>query len=252
MLGLSWLEKYLCRHARRIITPLPAADDYIVACCGVPRERVVWIPNGVDLSLAPEPAPVAERDCLQVVYAGAHGEANGLGTVLETARLLREQGWEHRFLFRLLGDGQEKLGLQRLAEEWDLSNVVFEHPVPKVEIPDLLSGADIGLLHLRNFPTFMWGISPNKLFDYMAAARPVVCAVTTKDDPVSLAQAGLTVDSEDPAALAAALQRLADLSPQERWEMGLRGRRYVEEHHSFATLSRQFEELLLEVVAEAS
>ncbi len=249
VVGFSYLENHCYRHAARIITLLPRAVEYMVGR-GVPRERVVWIPNGVDLSLVSEPMPCGPHEPLVAVYAGAHGMNNGLDTVLCAARLLQDSGWGRRLLLRFIGDGPEKPGLQQRAREMGLQNVVFADPVAKAEIYQELTQADIGLLHLRRFPVFRWGISPNKMFDYMAVARPVVCAVTTEDDPVRWAECGISVDSEDPEDMAAALRNLAEMTPEERWKMGLKGRRYVEERHSFALLARRFEEVLQEVVEE--
>jgi glycosyltransferase involved in cell wall biosynthesis len=245
---MNHLENGLYRRAQRIISVLPAGYEFL-APLGISRDKVVWIPNGVDLSMVPPPGPAPATDRLQVVFAGAHGMLNGLDTVLAAARILQDQE-ENRLCFKLIGDGPEKPRLQERARELGLQNLHFLKPVSKAEVYGVLSQAHIGLIHLKKLRTFRYGISPNKLFDYMAVARPVVCAVTTTDDPVSLAGAGLTVDSEDPAAMAAALRRLADLSPEERWEMGLRGRRYVEEHHSSAQLSLQFEKALTQAVAQ--
>ena len=249
IVALGRLEQYLYRRARRIITPLSALDDYL-AGCGVPRERVVWIPNGVDLSLVPPvtPAPAGER--LQVIYAGAFGPANDLGTVLEAAALLKAQGWEARLGFTFIGDGHQRAMLEERAHTRGLGNVVFRDAVPKAEIYPLLSASDIGLLHVMALPEFKYGISPNKLFDYMAVGRPVVCAATTPDDPVRRAGAGLSVPSQDPPALAAALRKLAEMSPEQRDEIGRRGRQFVEQQHSFGILSRQFEAALEAAVAE--
>lgn len=247
VLGFSYLENHCYRRAARIVTLLPRASDYL-AERGVPRERVVWIPNGVDLSLTPEPTRPPAQHPLVVVYAGAHGLSNGLETVLDAARLLQADGWGDRLLLRLIGDGPEKPRLQQQAQAAGLRNVSFAAPVPKDQIYQELCAADIGLLHLRPLAVFRWGISPNKIFDYMAAARPVVCAVTTEDDPVRRAGCGLSVNSNDPQALATALQQLALMTPEERWQLGLRGRRYVEQHHNFDDLSRHFEQVLQQAV----
>ncbi len=247
VIAFSYLEAHCYRHAARIVTLLPRAIEYM-AGRGIGRERVVWIPNGVDLSFMPEPTRPAAHHPLVVIYAGAHGLSNGLDTVIDAARLLQADGWQDRLLFRLIGDGPEKPKLQLQARNAGLRNVVFADPVPKEQIYQELCAADIGLLHLRPLSVFRWGISPNKIFDYMAAARPVVCAVTTQDDPVRRAGCGLSVDSGDPRAIATALQRLACMTPDERWQMGLRGRQYVEQHHDFDDLSRRFEQVLSEVV----
>jgi glycosyltransferase involved in cell wall biosynthesis len=123
--------------------------------------------------------------------------------------------------------------------------VRFEAPVPKRSVNDVIAGADIFVLPLHQGGLYRWGMSPNKLFDYMAAARPIVIAVDAPSNPVAEADAGLSVPAEDATAMAQAIKSLLALSPEERWQIGLRGRRYVEAHHDMARLAERFEACLL-------
>lgn len=129
--------------------------------------------------------------------------------------------------------------------------VRFEAPVPKRSVNDVIAQADVFVLPLHQSGIFRWGMSPNKLFDYMAAARPVVIAVNASSNPVVEARAGLTVAAEDATAMAEAIKTVVALSPEERWEMGLRGRRYVEAHHDMARLAERFEACLLSATTGA-
>jgi hypothetical protein len=124
----------------------------------------------------------------------------------------------------------------------------FDAPVPKRDVHDVMAEADIFLLPLHRGGLYRWGMSPNKLFDYMAAARPIVIAVDVPCNPVRESGAGLSVPAEDAAAVAEAIKSLIALSPEERWEMGLRGRRYVKAHHDITRLAERFEACLLSVV----
>jgi glycosyltransferase involved in cell wall biosynthesis len=71
-----------------------------------------------------------------------------------------------------------------------------------------------------------------------------VTAVDASSNPVVEAGAGLSVPAADAAAVAKAIKTVIALSPQERWEMGLRGRRYVETGHDMARLAERFEACL--------
>jgi glycosyltransferase involved in cell wall biosynthesis len=106
-------------------------------------------------------------------------------------------------------------------------------------------------MSLKRLPVYSYGISPNKLFDYLAARRPVIFASSARNNPVAEAGAGITVPPENPSAVAGAVRRLVSLSPDERDEMGLRGRRYVEAHYSYERLSERLEEALEGLVATA-
>lgn len=243
IIGLERIERYLYRHSARIISLLPGAAGHM-AEKGADPARVLWLPNGVDAGLAPEPSPGAAQEAFTVMFAGAHGVANGLDAILDTARLLRGEPVR----FRLIGQGPEKERLMKRAEDEGLTNVTFDAPVPKEQIYGVLAQADAFLMILKDSPVFRWGVSPNKLFDYMAMARPVVFGVSTPFNPIDDAKAGLTVPPEDPAAMAEAIRALMAMSPEARWEMGLRGAAYVKENHDFGKLAARLDAALREVV----
>jgi len=89
-------------------------------------------------------------------------------------------------------------------------------------------------------PIYRFGIAPNKLMDYMMAARVVLHSVEAGNDPVAEAGCGLTVAAESPEAVAEGLSRLAALGADERAAMGARGRAFVIAHHTYPVLARQF------------
>jgi glycosyltransferase involved in cell wall biosynthesis len=248
---LDKIERHLYRKASAIVTLLPGAARYMAAK-GADPSRVVWIPNGIDLELVPTPSPPQPKEPFTVMYAGAHGLANGLELALEAAHLLEKQGWGKRVRFRFVGNGPEKPNLIRRARELELGNVSFEDPVPKGEVYRLLSQADAFLLILKDSPLFRWGVSPNKLFDFLASARPVLFCVGSPFNPVADANAGMSVPPGDARALTEAVKHLALLSPEERWAMGLRGREYVEQHHAFSRLADKLEGVLQDVVHAAA
>jgi glycosyltransferase involved in cell wall biosynthesis len=245
---LAWVERTLYRNASRIVTLWPNSPSYIAARGGHP-DRIVWIPNGVNLDeIRPQPKP-AGNGSLTVMYLGAHGLANSLHTIVDAAALLRAEGYADKVQFRFVGDGPKKPDLTRQAREAGLDGMVrFEAPVPKRSVGAVMAEADVFILPLHEGGLFRWGISPNKLFDYMAAARPVVTAVDAAANPVVEADAGLSVPAADPVALAQAIKTLLALPPEERWNMGLRGRRYVEAHHDMARLAERFEACLRSAV----
>src|SRR5690606_6102044 len=102
--------------------------------------------------------------------------------------------------FVLVGGGPDKPALQRWVAAERLSNVFFFDPIPKVQIPALLQRFDVAYIGWRRQPLYRFGIAPNKLMDYMMAARPILHAVEAGNDPVAEAGCGLTVTPEDPPA----------------------------------------------------
>ncbi|MDQ6887336.1 MAG: glycosyltransferase family 4 protein [Gemmatimonadota bacterium] len=221
--SLFALARFLYRVADGIIVLARGVGEYL-GRLGVPSSRITLVPNGVDASAFLAAAPV-EREPLRLVYAGAHGPANGLDAVLVAASRLRDDG---RVSFLLVGDGPSKAELRDLATQRGLERVCFRDPVPKSEMPALLGDCDGGLMVLRELPLFSFGVSPNKLFDYWGASLPVICNVAG-DVAGMLKQSGGGVQARDGSgeALADAIRNMLSMSPSERRAMGLRGRAWV-------------------------
>ncbi|MGE0001086.1 MAG: glycosyltransferase family 4 protein [Fimbriimonadaceae bacterium] len=247
---LRWIERHLYRSAKVIATLLPASKPYLVSH-GADPEGIVWVPNGVYLPDLPAVAPAPSNRPFVIAFVGIHGVANGLGTVLDAAKILRDRGESETLLFRFVGDGGEKPSLVERAQAQGLSNVEFLDPVAKADVPRVIAEADAGLMILKTSPVFRWGVSPNKLFDYFGAGRPVLFSVEAGNNPVAEAGAGISVQADDAEALAAGALELARTSPERLLEMGLAGRAYVESNHDLAKLGGTLEQVLAAAAARA-
>jgi glycosyltransferase involved in cell wall biosynthesis len=244
---LRMIEVFLYKRASAIIGLLPGVEDHVRSF--VPDAGpVYWVPNGVDLSAIPGVQLPVLSDGFTVVYAGAHGVPNALETMLEAAKIvqLHEEALplSTRTTFVLVGDGKEKGNLNETAARLGLDNMEFRPAVPSTEIPALLSSADVLAITWLDRPLYRHGISPNKLYDYFAAGRPVVMALSSPHDPVSKACAGITVPAENPQAFAEAILQLRAMSRDDRIRLGLNGRRFVEEQHDMADLARKYVSVL--------
>lgn len=236
-IALRWLEKSLYRDAARIVVLLPKAHEYIEPM-GVSPEKIVWIPNGVELDNFPAPVPPPGSDTFTLMYFGAHGMANGLDNLLAAMQLLGRDPAGRRVLLRLVGDGPLKPSLMAMAREKGLTNIRFENPVAKRQVPALAAQADAFVLCVRNLPgLYRFGISMNKIFDYMAAGRPIAMGAAAANNPVAEAGAGITVPPENPQALAKAILELVSLPREAGRRMGTAGRRYLEENHDMRRLA---------------
>lgn len=250
--GLRKLERWLYRRAARTVVLLPHAWQYIVPL-GIAKKRVVWIPNGVDLTLFPSPAPIEEKTAGQpftLMYFGAHGQANGLDNLLCAMQLIEKIPEGKNIYLRLIGDGPLKSSLIKQAQSLKLKNVQFENPVPKSEIPITAGQADAFIFNLIDAPVFKFGISSNKLFDFLAAARPIIFSCDASNNPVEDAQSGITVPPGCPQKLAEAIFHFSGMSLQERQKMGRNGRAYVEKNHGFSQLAKKLAIELDAVCAE--
>lgn len=244
---LRMIEVFLYKRATAIIGVLPGVEDHVRSL--VPDAGpVYWIPNGVDLSVTGSVEPPAKHDGFTVIYAGAHGIPNALDTMLDAAKIVQHNEEDlparARTNFVFVGEGKEKDNLIATSVQLGLDNVEFRSAVQSAQIPALLSSADALAITWHDRPLYRHGISPNKLFDYFAAGRPVVMALSSPHDPVSSAHAGITVPAENPQAFAEAIMELRAMKREDRVQLGLNGRKFVEEHHDIADLAMKFAEVL--------
>ncbi|NLF71265.1 MAG: glycosyltransferase family 4 protein [Candidatus Anammoximicrobium sp.] len=251
IMSLQWAEDFAYRRADRVVSLLPKADSYMRQR-GMAADKFQHIPNGVDLGewercdqKLPESHERIIRDERQagrflVGYAGGHGLSNALEFLLAAAEQLRDQP----VTFLLVGQGPEKPTLEQIAQVRGLTNVRFLAPLPKAAVPSFLTDMDALYLGWRRQPLYRFGISANKLFDYMMAARPVIHSIETAADPVAESGCGVCCAPEDPAAIARATRELLERHPDERQRMGRLGREYVLRHHTYATLADRFLEVL--------
>lgn len=248
------IELWLYRRASRIIVLLPKAWEYICPL-GIPKERVVWIPNGVDLSLFPRAKAVkasSSRD-FTLMYFGAHGHANGLDNILSAMQYVNNSPFGKNIRLRMVGNGPLKSALVDKAKKMGLTNISFEPPVPKSQVPMLAAQADAFVISVRDLPNlYRYGISMNKLFDYLAAERPILISSDAVNNPVAEAEAGFSVPADRPELLADAILKVARIPLEERQRMGRAGREYVEKNHSFQQLAAKLSVVLDEVCTEAS
>lgn len=238
------LERYLFRRAERIVMLWRHTDAYVESQ-GVSAAKILWIPHGVELERYESLAPYlgAPDRPFRVMFLGGFVAANSVGSILDAAAVLQGRG-RNDIRFLLIGAGQEREELIERARQMKLDNVEFRPAVPKRDVARTMADADAFIYGLRDLPLYRFGISLNKLTDYLAAGRPIVFFGRSSYDPVRDAQAGVSVPPGDPDILARAIEGLVALTPKERMEMGERGRRYLLEHHNIPGLAQRLLEVL--------
>ncbi|MEN8151475.1 MAG: glycosyltransferase family 4 protein [Planctomycetota bacterium] len=248
---LTRLELALYRRATRVVTVTDGFRENIVGR-GIEPGRVVTITNGVDTRRF---APVADRaeirdrlgvaDRFVVLYLGAHGVSHALGRMLDVAARWRD---DPSALFRFVGEGAEKRGLEARAAAEGLTNVEFLPAVQKDEVADLYHAADVCLVPLRDVPLFSTFL-PSKMFEIMGCGRPVLASVRGEAAEI-LARSGgaVVVPPEDVGSIDRALRELRE-SPERRREMGRAGADFVRRHYDREVLATRYADLLSKIVA---
>jgi glycosyltransferase involved in cell wall biosynthesis len=239
-------ESFLYGHADRILINSPGFRTHIERK-GADPNAISLVPNGVDVNeIMPSQhdGDLLHEQGLEgkfvALYSGAHGRANDLSLVLDAARALRE---DPSIVFVLVGDGPEKAQLMRSAKAQGLENIRFLPSIPKADMPDLLTSIGCGIAVLKAIPLFKTTY-PNKVFDYMAAGKPVVLAIEGAiQEVIDGAQAGISVPPGDGEALAGAVTKLAR-DPELARAMGARGRTCVEQQFDRKILFRHFHDIL--------
>ena len=242
LLGL--LEKYLYKKADKIISNLPYAYDYIGKF--VEKEKFVWISNGVDLSNI-KYTPKEKNEKFVISYTGAIGIANNLQILLDAAKKLKDR---KNIYFRIVGEGVEKEKLKVFAEKNNLLNVSIENSVPKNEVTNILLNSDVLYFNLKDSPVFNYGISSNKLFDYMASGRVIIFSTKAKNNLIEDAKAGYSIVPDNVEVLEKTILEIYNLSQKERDEIGQKIRKYAEDNYSIEILVDKFEDLLEEEIGK--
>lgn len=246
---LQWIEDRAYRKSDRVISNLPGAVEHMVSR-GLLREKFQWIPNGFSRSDVEQSLPLPSnifkklpQSTFNICYAGTVGAANALHTLIRAAYLLRN---ESDISFTIMGHGREKDTLVESVRELGLTNVYFVAPVPKSMVQSVLKECSVCYLGLTKDSLFRFGVSPNKLFDYLVSGKPIIYGIDSGDyRPVEEFGAGIQIPPEDSVALVEAIKMLRVKSLQELEEMGRNGKKAAFEHHEYEMLAEKLEQVLM-------
>lgn len=242
-----WLEGFLYRRADRLMVNSPGFIQHVT---GRGARNVVLVPNGADPGMfdinGGGAAFRAEHELegkFVILYAGAHGLSNDLGIIVRAANALTNRP---EICFVLVGDGKEKQALITRVQDLGLSNIRFVPPIAKQDMPAILAAADACIAILKPIELYKTTY-PNKVFDYMAAGKPVLLVIDgVIRQVVEAAGAGLFCQPGDPHSLALAAAQLAD-DPDQARAMGLAGRRYVGLYFNREVLAEKLAQVLEEM-----
>ena len=233
------------RVSDQVVSILPKTLEYM-RTRGLDPAKWSHVPNGIalqDYSQKSEmPSDVAldiqniKRTGLPLIgYAGAHGVANALDTLLDAAILLRGKAE-----FILVGKGPEKERLLARIQKEKIHNMHLLGSIPKQSVPAFLNSIDIAYIGWEPCELYKFGIAPNKLMDYMMAAKPIVHSVNAGNDLVSDSNCGLSVPPNDPIAIVGAIEKLIALPEEDRRTLGKNGQQFVRANLSYEILAGNF------------
>ena len=233
-----------------VVSLLPFAYEYMLENGLQSKNKFHHIPNGIVKEdwQNPMELPQAHKLLLEslkqerfvVMYAGGHALSNKLDTLLDCAAITKD---DSSIAYVLVGSGVEKKRLESRKEKEILQNVFFLEGVNKLAIPNLLSYAD-ALYIGGEAPLYRYGISMNKVYDYMMAGKPIVYGVKAKNNDVKEAKAGIEFDFDDVNSLSEAIYSLKKMTIEERRKMGENGKKWVLDNCDYKKLASSFLELM--------
>ena len=248
-------EDYAYKYCDKVISMLPHTQEHMKAH-GLDLNKWRYIPNGICLQEWSSADAIPEEllnkiDSLKkqgkrlIAYAGTLGLANALDNLIEAAKLVQNKD----AYFMIFGIGPEEDHLRELIKKEGLENVALMGSVPKTVIPTLLFEMDILYIGLQRQSLFRFGISPNKLIDYMMSSKPIIQSIDAGNDMVTEAQCGISVEPENAQAVADAVDNLLQKNNTELQKMGANGHQFAMQHHTYEKLAEQFLEIMMEPTA---
>lgn len=246
---LRRLSLKLCSEADLVLSPLPGVRTYLDEN-GFHNKSFLWISNGIESDSHDVEADYGSRNPFTFMYFGSHGNANALDGILEAFERAKVKSPEAEMRLRFIGDGPLKAEVQEYARSLDsFQYVSFEDPVPRSQIISSAREADCLVINLHDHPVYQYGISPNKLFDYLFSGRPIITAFNAPNNPVADAAAGISVPADDRELMADAMLDMYNSDPEVLRAMGVRGLAHVTSSYSYGNLAQRLALALSELVA---
>ncbi|NLG10985.1 MAG: glycosyltransferase [Coriobacteriaceae bacterium] len=239
ILALDMLERWIYQKSDALVFTMPGGWDYIKSRNWehlVRKDKVFHINNGVDLAefddesrtVVYHDTDLEEEGIFTIVYSGSIRLVNDLRLVVDAAQILQNES-RHRYRFLLFGDGDQRPILESHCRQQGIDNVVFKGFVEKRFIPSIVCRADANLISVAASSLGRFGNSWNKMFEYLAAGKPIISNCRNEYDLIEEFNCGVVSSSQDGRSIAKAIEEVASLSPIARQTLGIRARRAAQE-----------------------
>lgn len=243
---LAYCEKLGYKKADFFVSNLINADKHIHNT--VPNRKKIpfaWISNGVDTqeetqSLSEKIKNKLPKNKFLIGYAGTIGIANTMNVVIEALQKIKYTN----VCLCLVGNGDEKENLKKIAP----NNVLFLDEIPKSHVNSFLKEMNVCILSWQKTKLYEYGISPNKIFDYMNAEKPIIMCGDMKNSIVEKSKCGWVVPAENSEKLAELLLNISTLNKEELQNYGERGKKYLDTHFKYSILASKYQKEVLDHV----
>lgn len=247
-------EQFIYKKATLINVLTPAFRDKLINEKKVPKEKVIFIPNAADFSLAEEiqnefdaekfKKELQLEDKFVITYVGAHGVANHLIQLIDVAEKLRATN----VIFQLIGAGMKKEELMQEVTRRKLKNVIFRDSVSKKEVFKYILASDVGASVLKKVDTFKT-IYSNKTFDYMSCKKPILLAIDgVSRELVNDAACGVYVEPENTQSIVNGVLELIEKDNAELNIMGVNGYNFAKSYFDREKLAKEYVSKIQEIL----
>lgn len=229
----------------RIIAVTPGIKTNLQSAYRIPGDKITVVPNGANTSLF---KPLEQDKCREdlgldpetpyICFVGNLAPWQGVEYLVKSAPSILSRYPGCRFL--IVGDGVMKSELLNLSRELGIEDrFIFTGVVPYDRVPVYINASNICAAPFILARNAKIGLSPLKLYEYMACGKPVVAsAISGVADALEASEGGISVPPENPEALANAILKLLE-NQDLRTNMGSKGLRYVTENYSWYSVAKQ-------------
>jgi glycosyltransferase involved in cell wall biosynthesis len=238
-----------CYENANVISILPNADEHIREL-GYENVKYTHIPNGIVIEQEMLNPPEKIADFLKelksegkfiTMYLGGLQSANALEELIESVNFLEDDK-----VIIIIGNGVKKQQYIDMVPDNAKHQIFFLDAISKLAVTKTLELADCLYIGAKKIPLYRYGVGMNKIFDYMFSAKPIIFGIQTGDNPIKNSGCGIVIDAADAKSISDAINHLANLSEQERAEMGQKGKEYVINNHDYVKLSQDFIDVIKE------
>ncbi|WP_417291654.1 glycosyltransferase family 4 protein [Corallibacter sp.] len=237
---LAWVEKLGYKKADHIVSLLMNADVHIKNVLGHVPFKYTWISNGFQIEdestykpISKELAALIPKDGFIVGYAGSLGKANAMEYIIEGFNKIKNKNIH----LLIVGSGDEMISLKKLSIS---NNISFLGRLPKNEILSFLNKCDLLYFSSKDLKIYSYGISANKTFDYMYAAKPILLSASTQNNVIQLAKCGKVIKPNDSDLIVEEILNFKEMSLEDRKTIGLKGKDYLLKYFTYDKLSDKY------------
>ena len=244
---LTHLERKSYAKADYVVSVIKNSDKHIRTILGQKKFNFKWISNGIDLKGFAGQQKERDwgfqgerfgKDAFVIGYAGTLGKANAMEYIIDSFNKFFEGSMCYLVI---LGQGGEKKDLLKRAG--GNQNILFFDSVNREYLMSFYQQCDLLYLSWRNLELYQYGVSANKLFEYMYSKTPILMSCNIPDNIIEEANCGLIANAEDALDIRKKIDQYREFTKSEMRELGENGYSYLIANLTYDKLAKDYLEI---------